>query len=222
MTAHWFSFGDCPCAAHTIIEIRIEPGTANLAPVCPACGAILRYRDHWPAPRDGFGGSSGGLDEIIGRMRRVIERYPDDPTCAELGVALDAWEAQRRTPAAAEIADPAPTLDSIAEAMKCNGIPASFTGWVKGVAEKSEGADDLMHLWLEASDEDERNAIEYDLFRLLLDRLPREKRESYLRGVRILIAKTATAEEVAMRCELPVSVVHRLKHTGIPSYMGVP
>lgn len=95
MTAHWFSFGDCPCEAHTILEIRIEPGTANLAPVCPACGEILHYRGHWEAPDDGFGGSSGGLDEIIGRMRRVVEKHPEDRNCVELGVALDAWEAQR-------------------------------------------------------------------------------------------------------------------------------
>lgn len=96
MTAHWFSFGDCPCEAHTILEIRIEPGTANLAPVCPACGEILRYRGHWPAPDDGFGGSSGGLDELIARVRRVANAHGDEyADIAALGEALDAWAAQR-------------------------------------------------------------------------------------------------------------------------------
>jgi len=95
MTAHWFSFGDCPCEAHTILEIRIEPGTANVAPVCPACGEGLRYRGNWPATDDGYGGSSGGLDELLCRARRVAEKYPEDRDCAQLEAALDAWAAQR-------------------------------------------------------------------------------------------------------------------------------
>jgi hypothetical protein len=95
MTAHWYSFGDCTCEAHTILEIRVDACFEPSSPACPVCGETLRYRGHWPAPDDGFGGSSGGLDEIIGRALRVVEKHPEDRACVELGVALDAWAAQR-------------------------------------------------------------------------------------------------------------------------------
>ena len=103
MTDHWYSFGVCPCDAHTIIEIRSASEQPNVNPFhhyppCPSCGNPLPLRGYWPAPDDGFGGSSGGLDEILGRVRRVVEKHPEDRACVDLGVALDAWEAKHAPP----------------------------------------------------------------------------------------------------------------------------
>lgn len=96
MTAHWYSFGDCPCEACTIIEIRVDACFEPSSPACPACGEILRYRGYWPATDDGFGGSSGGLDELMARVRRVAVAHGDEyADIAALGEALDAWAAQR-------------------------------------------------------------------------------------------------------------------------------
>ncbi len=222
MTAHWFSFGDCPCPAHTILEIRIEPGTANLAPVCPACGDILRYRDHWPAPKDGFGGSSGGLKEVIDRMRRVTERYADDPACAELDVALDALEWRLRTPQDEKIEKPQPSLDEIATAMRCHGIPSEFMDEARKLADESEGAADLMYLWAEA-DTEERDAIEYDLYRMMTYR----KSPSLFQAVEAWVRAGAcldslNPEQASVRYGLPVSVTRRIlaNNGSAGSYMG--
>jgi hypothetical protein len=104
MTDYWYSFGDCPCDAHTIIEIRSASEQPNVNPFhhyppCPSCGNPLPLRGYWPAPDDGFGGSSGGLDEILGRVRRVVDAHGDEYLdIAALGVALDAWAIKHAPP----------------------------------------------------------------------------------------------------------------------------
>lgn len=97
MSSHWHSWGDCSCDAHCIVEVRTDLDLEKRDIFCPACNELLRYRGYWKAPHDGFGGSSGGLDELLGRIRDVVDHHGDEyQIIADLGVAFDAFLSRQR------------------------------------------------------------------------------------------------------------------------------
>lgn len=114
-------------------------------------------------------------------------------------------------------------LTAVATAMRCHGIPAEFIDEARKLADESEGAADLLHLWAEA-DTEEREAIEYDLYRMMNDRMAPALLRDAEAGLRTgAHLDGLNPEQASVRFGLPVSVMRRILANGRSgeSYMGV-
>lgn len=106
------------------------------------------------------------------------------------------------------------------------GLPAAFVLRIVELARESEGVDDLLHLWAEAPDAEERQQVEADLYAMIEDREPTgglpqvpsedggeallATRRAQKEHLRRLVASHGGVSEVARRADIPQPSLSRL------------
>jgi len=106
------------------------------------------------------------------------------------------------------------------------GLPSSFVLRVIELAKESEGVEDLVYLWAEAPDEDERREIEAELHGTIEDREPAgpahrvesvdagdhllDQRRAMKEHLRQLVEQRGGVTNVARRAEMPQPSLSRL------------
>jgi DNA-binding phage protein len=117
-------------------------------------------------------------------------------------------------------------IQAIGIEMVVGGLPYAFVLRVLDLARESDGVADLIHLWAEAPDADERREVEADLQGMIEDREPageplavvsvdsgdqlldeRRRRKDHLRR---LVEEHGGVSEVARRAEMPQPSLSRL------------
>jgi hypothetical protein len=150
---------------------------------------------------------------------RFITKKEDVVPCCPVGICPECGHTLTYAETIREV-EPDPTLDAIAEVMRCDALPAPFVADVLRLAQDSEGVADLMYIWLEG-DPEVRDACENDLYRMLNDRVDRTLVRSFEQNLRTLL-QTMTPEEASVRCGLPVAVLRRMERSiDAVSYIGI-